>query len=46
MRSEPASENQLNSQSQGGSKLNPLWKALFDKVKKGSVDEVEQMVRE
>lgn len=33
-------------ESQGVSKLNPLWRALFDKVKKGDVEEVERMVRE
>ena len=46
MRSEPASENQFNSQSQGGSKLNPLHKTLFEKVKKGLLDEVRQLITE
>ena len=46
MRSEPASENQHNSQSQGVSKLNPLHKTLFDKVKKGDIEDVRRLVNE
>ena len=46
MRSEPASENQLNSQSHGVSKLNPLHRTLFDKVKRGEVEEVRRLIQE